>query len=103
MSQLSELYAARHEPENLQPIAETYWRGLLIFAVCTIVGIVLFSVWEFSSVMSVLSDTDGGSAQTTSPIDRKQLDTTLSEYAARKTNFEFVKSNASSTVAEPLR
>ena len=84
-----ELYEARHEPENLRPIAELYWRIMLVSAIIASIGIILFGVWEFSSVMTTISSTGAGSnAQQTPVIDKAQLERVLIQFTNRKADFE---------------
>jgi hypothetical protein len=87
-----DLYEARHEPENLRPIAELYWQTLLLSSIVGAICVIVFGIWEFSSVISIVSrDTTGGGAQEVSPIDRTQLDRTLTQFAERAANYELAK------------
>ncbi len=98
-----ELYEARHEPENLRPIAELYWRVVLLGALVAAGFLIVFGVWEFSSVMSVMSAaTTNGTAQQTLPIDRVQLEQALSTFSERKANFELGK-NTVPAVTDPSK
>lgn len=87
-----ELYEARHEPENLRPIAEVYWRTLLIVALAAVALVILFGIWEFSSVLSTVTaaNTDGAGQQKPA-IDRAQLERALNAFSERKANFEMSK------------
>ncbi len=84
-----ELYEARHEPENLRPIAEVYWRVVLLTAIVAAIGIILFGIWEFSAVMKTIStSTSGGGSQAAPAIDRAQLEGTLTQFYERRENYE---------------
>ncbi len=90
---LKQLYEARHEPENLRPLAELYWRGLLLLTLAAAGGVIAFGIWEFSVVMKTMSATsaDAG-AQQAAAIDKTQLENTLMKFSERKANFELSKS-----------
>ena len=84
-----ELYEARHEPENLRPIAEVYWRVVLLSSLTIAIGIIFFGIWEFSSVMKTISSTTSGSAAQQAPVlDRAQLEDVLVQFSDRRANFE---------------
>ncbi len=98
-----ELYEARHEPENLRPIAEVYWRVVLLSAIVAAIGIILFGAWEFSAVMKTISTSStGNGAQTTPTIDRTLLESTLSQFWDRQANFELGKA-AAPVVSDPSK
>ncbi|MBP9757451.1 MAG: hypothetical protein KBD06_02535 [Candidatus Pacebacteria bacterium] len=98
-----ELYEARHEPENLRPIAETYWRVLLFSSLIAAVGIILFGIWQFSSVMTTISSTSSGSAAQQAPaIDRAQLEEVLVQFSERRANFELGRTMVP-VVADPTK
>ncbi len=91
-AQLRALYEARHEPENLRPLAEAYWRMLLSLAALSIVLVLVYGIWVFVGVIQNLSSAGGGlkTAPQTS-LDRKQLAGTLQAFDARRSQFESVK------------
>ncbi len=87
-----ELYEARHEPENLRPIAEAYWRTVLLGAIIAAGLVIFFGIWEFSAVMSTMSATTiDASTQQKTAIDRTQLESALAKFSERKANFELSK------------
>ncbi len=84
-----ELYESRHEPENLRPIAELYWRAMLVFAVVTAGLIIFFGIWQFSSVISTMSSaSDTASAQQKPAIVREDLESALIRFEERRATFE---------------
>ena len=98
-----ELYEARHEPENLRPIAELYWRVVLLSSIIAAIGIIAYGVWEFSSVMTTISTTSGGGAtQQTPAIDRAQLEDALVQFSQRRANFDLSRAMIPS-VADPAK
>lgn len=98
-----ELYEARHEPENLRPIAELYWRVVLLCAVCAAGGVIAFGFWQFSSVMSIMSAASTNvTSQQVEPIDRTQLENALTSFSERQANFELGK-NTVPAVTDPMR
>ncbi len=98
-----ELYEARHEPENLRPIAEAYWRGVLLLAVIASGLIIFFGIWQFSSVTSTMSAaSETATAQQKPVIDEDQLEKALIKFQERKANFEMGKGVVPS-VADPAK
>ena len=98
-----ELYEARHEPENLRPIAELYWRIMLMSAIIASIGVIIFGVWEFSSVMTTISSTSAGSnAQQAPAIDKAQLERVLIQFSDRRANFELGRATVP-VVADPAK
>ena len=97
------LYEARHEPENLRPIAEVYWRVVLLSSFVAAIGIILFGVWEFSAVMTTISSTTSGSSSQQAPVlDRAQLESTLVHFSERRANFDLGSATAP-VVADPTK
>ncbi len=87
-----ELYEARHEPENLRPIAEAYWRAILLAAFIATGFIIFFGIWQFSSIISIMSSaSETATAQQKPAISKEQLDSTLVQFDERKANFEMGK------------
>jgi hypothetical protein len=82
--QLRELYDARHEPEHIRPLAEIYWRILLLTSVLCIALILAYGVSEFVTVLGKLGS--GGSAGSSTPVvlDRNQLTEALDAYRDRQ-------------------
>lgn len=98
-----ELYEARHEPENLRPIAELYWRVVLLCAVCAAGGVIVFGFWQFTSVMSIMNSASTNvTSNQISPIDRTLLEESLNAFALRRANFELQK-NTSPAVTDPTK
>lgn len=98
-----ELYEARHEPENLRPIAELYWRVVLLTSITAAIGIIAFGVWEFSAVMRTITTTTSGNATQQPPaIDRVQLEKALVDFSERRANFELGRAMVPS-VADPSK
>ncbi len=87
-----ELYEARHEPENLRPLAELYWRVVLLVAVIASGLAICFGVWEFSSVTTTMSSaSEQGTSQQTAAIDKAKLEEVLVKFGERSANFEMGK------------
>ena len=87
-----ELYESRHEPENLRPIAELYWRGVLLCSLVAAGGVIFFGVWMFSSVISTMSAaSESSGAQQAAAIDRTMLENMLVKFSERRANFELGK------------
>jgi hypothetical protein len=98
-----QLYLARHEPENLRPIAEMYWRGLLVLSVCAVAAIIVFGLWEFSLVMGKISKASSGAgAPAANVLDRAKLEATILEFSERRAEFELAK-KGTAAVPDPSR
>ncbi len=88
-----ELYEARHEPENLRPIAEVYWRTILVAAIAAAGLIIFFGIWQFSTVISTMSSaSQTATAQQKPAIARDELEAALLKFEERKANYELGKS-----------
>ncbi len=86
---IKELYEARHEPENLRPIAEAYWRALLLVALSAVAGTILFGVWEFSNVMEKITAQGAvANAPINNVLDRTQLQKAIADFDGRMATFE---------------
>jgi hypothetical protein len=97
------LYEARHEPENLRPLAELYWRILLLCALAAAGAVIGFGAWEFSSVISTMSSAAAqGTAQQAPAIDKAQLENALVKFSERRANFEMSKS-VTPAVSDPSK
>ena len=87
-----ELYEARHEPENLRPIAEAYWRTILVLFVVATGLVIFFGVWQFSSVISTMSSaSDTATAQQKPAINKEELEALLAKFDERRANYDLAK------------
>ncbi len=102
-SRLRALYRARHEPENLRPLADVYWRSMLAFMLLSIAGVIAFGLWQFVVVVENLSSAQSGNSSA-SPVtfNRTKLDGALRAYDARQAQYDASASGAA-TVADPSR
>lgn len=102
-NRLLEFYAARHEPENMRPLAEWYWRTLLTVTLFGLIGILVFGVWDFYAIMRRLS-----AGQNLKPseqpalLSRAELQELLTAFEKRSASFEAAKSG-SAGVSDPSR
>jgi hypothetical protein len=97
-----DIYAARHEPENLRPIAETYWRILLVCVGVGMIALLVVGVWQFTRVLGIISTSAEQAPVQPNVIDRQKLDQVLSAVDARKLNFE-IKKSAPPNAIDPSR
>lgn len=100
---LRNFYEARHEPENMRPLAEWYWRTLLTFAFSAIFLIIGYGAWGFFGVLNKLSE--GDSLKRSDPpevLSRAELAKILSAYSERQAAFDAAKQSRT-TVADPSR
>lgn len=101
-TEFRERYVARHEPENIRPLAEMYWRGLLGLMLALVVGALLWGVWEFVGVLENLNATPMNSSTPPVALDRKLLEATLAAYEHRQAAFDALKS-APQTYVDPSK
>lgn len=79
---LTELYASRHEPEAVQPLATLVWRAILVFFLLGITGAVLYATMVFASVVDKVNTVPASTAPATA-LDRSALDQTIREIRER--------------------
>lgn len=97
------LYEARAEPENLRPLADIYWRGLLLSTLAAIVGVFLFGLWEFVAVVESLGASPEANKLTPQAIlDRSYLEDVLGAYDERHTEYQAIQ-NAAVTTPDPSK
>ena len=82
------LYAARHEPENMRPLAEVYWRMLLMIGLVMVIGVLIYGTTEFFGVMNNLSAADSSNAPASTALNRPQLQSILSAAHDRQMRFD---------------
>ncbi len=100
---LRALYRARHEPENLRPLADMYWRFMLALALLSVVGVALFGLWQFVMVVENLSAAQSGYSSAPPVIfNRTKLENVLRAYDARQAQYDASASNAV-TVTDPSK
>jgi hypothetical protein len=89
LTRLRRLYERRLEPEYLRVLAEDYWRALLVFALCALIGLILFGVWQFIVVLEDLAGAQNG-AGVKPPVafSRPLLENTLSAFDAREAAYK---------------
>lgn len=100
---LRAFYEARHEPENMRPLAEWYWRALLVVSLAALCAILAYGTWEFVGALRKVSR--GDSLRRDPPpeiLSKKELADVLSAYDARQQEFESLKRSATS-IGDPSR
>ena len=102
-NRLRALYRARYEPENLRPLADMYWRFILALALLSIVGVIMFGLWQFVAVVENLSAAQSGSTSASPVIfNRTKLESVLRAYDARQAQYDASASSAA-TVTDPSK
>jgi hypothetical protein len=85
---LQSLYSARHEPENIRPLAEAYWRLLLMIGLAMVIGVLIYGTGEFFGVISNLSAEDPSNTPSASTaLNRTQLQKVLTSVSERQQRF----------------
>ncbi len=100
---IGDTWSYRNEPERLRVLIEAYWRVLLGTAGILIVCAVLYSS---INLLSALGRGKGEptifSGGATAALDRAGLQAALNGFAARATNYEFLKKNPPK-ISDPSR
>lgn len=100
---LRTFYEGRHEPENMRPLAEWYWRTLLSVAFIALWVVIAYGVWEFYDVLRKLS-----AGQNLRPseqpqlLSKEQLSEILAAYEAREGRF-ISEQGTPPQIADPSR
>lgn len=100
---LRAFYDARHEPENMRPLAEWYWRVLLTASLLAICGILIYGTLGFVGVLRKLSAGELRRRETPPEVlSKKMLTDFLVAVDARQDAFESAKRSVTS-VGDPSR
>lgn len=92
LKRMRALYETRLAPERLRPLAEMYWRFLLVVALLSIIAILMFGVLEFVAVLEDLgSAQSAGSSASPVALDRSKLESTLTAYQAREAEYQSIQ------------
>ena len=97
-----EMYAYRHEPENLRPLVELFWRIVLVLLALGVAIVLIFAASVFLGVLSTLGDTAAGPTRQPAVLDRAELQDTLRLIEERGLEFE-AKKTAPTPVVDPSR
>ena len=97
------IYESRHEPENLRPIAELYWRMMLLSAVVVVALSIGFGIWEFSAVMTTISSASSvSSAPQKPPVDKAALEDAVTQFSQRTADYQYAQ-GILPTVTDPSK
>ncbi len=97
VARLRDMYAYRYKPEQLQALANLYWRTVLCMLMLVTISAVCYGA---VLLLAVLSPSEAGNTlvshgSAVPPLNRTQLQTALDGFAARQANYEFLKKNPS--------
>ncbi len=100
---LYDVYAGRHQPENLRRLTDLYWRALLVLAFVAVVAVFTYGILTLNRVLVAL-----GGAYSTAPtpapaLDRSTLNTTIAAFDARNARFEALKGRAPDLPSDPSK
>lgn len=85
---LRTFYEGRHEPENMRPLAEWYWRTLLLVAFVSLWVVIAYGVWQFYGVLQKLNAGQNvRESRQPELLSREQLVQILDAYGARQARF----------------
>lgn len=96
------MYIYRHEPEYFRPLAELFWRSLLVLLAVGVVVVLIFAASVFWDVLSTLGNAAGGPARQPAVLDRAELQNTLRLIEERSLEFE-AKKTTPTPVVDPSR
>lgn len=100
---IRDIYANRHEPEQIRKLADIYWYTLLSFAVLVVLLATIYGMLELTSLLrsAGASLESVFSSQPHPALNRSQLQNTLDEFQARRQLFESFKTHTSK-VTDPV-
>lgn len=102
-NRLLAFYAGRHEPENMRPLAEWFWRTLLMLCAIAVVAILAHALWSFFGIMQKLSASQAVPASRQPELlSKAELQEFLASYAQRASEFEAAQTRRP-TVVDPSR
>ena len=93
-------YAARHEPESMRPLAEVYWRVLLLVGLVMVAAVLLYGASEFFGVIANLSSDGPAKSRPAATLNRNQLEGTLRALQGRRQNFDALPAT---TIPDPSK
>lgn len=82
-----ELYESRHEPENLRPLAEVYWRAILLVEVFVLALALALVVWAYSVVHSHIETANKEGQTQVAPINTEVIGKALELVEKRQSLF----------------
>lgn len=91
---LYDMYAGRHQPENLRRLTDLYWRTLLSLALVVVVGVFTYGILTLNRVLDALGDAYSVAPTPAPALDRAKLNTTVDGFEARGARFEALKARA---------
>ena len=105
LTQFRAIYENWYEPEYAGASADLYWRSLLALAALLVIATGCYGANLYFSVLSDISNMDGQAARSAPPPEldqeRAQLDSAISEYAARQTRFQALRAGPIESMTDP--
>ncbi len=85
-----EAYKNKREPESVHILADFFWHGILILSITGAIAALAFNFWEFTDVNRALSVQPAGTSAEGEklPFDKKELQTVVEGFEARKARYE---------------
>lgn len=100
---IRDLYGGRYQPEGLRPLAELYWRSLLVVSFFAIWFAILYGIWDMTGVLSTLAASPDTSPPPPSTLNKMTLDALVQEFDFRQQGFDSFTPATAPAVADPSR
>jgi len=102
-ARLRNFYDSRFEPEGIRPLAEMYWRTLMLIASLLCLAALLFGIWNLFSVFDTLSSLADTSPPPPAAFSSSALHALSGGFDARQTQFNTFTSNPPSAAPDPSK
>ncbi|MDE1925024.1 MAG: hypothetical protein KGH79_02505 [Patescibacteria group bacterium] len=103
LMRVRDAYASRFEPEGVRPLADIYWRTLLVLAVTLVLCAVLYGIWDLFGVLDALASVPDTSPPPPAALNRTTLETVVQGFQTRQTRFNDFGSTHSAAIPDPSR
>lgn len=98
-----DMYAGRHEPENLRTFAKFYWHAVLGIAFLAAGCAFVWGVINLGGIVAEMDEVPHTERIAAPTFDRAALAALVRAYDARQARFEALKAGAATSLADPSR
>lgn len=102
-SRVRDIYANRHEPENLRTFVDIYWRTVLMVGFLVTVFVVTYGIWNLMRILKDLGTPPDTSPRPIPTLDRATLKATIQAFDTRQTQFDAFKAQLPTIVPDPSK
>jgi hypothetical protein len=96
-------YASRFEPEGVRPLADTYWRVLIVTAISLLILASVFGLWKLFGVVDTLSSLSDTSPPPPAAFSRAALHNVATGFDARQVRLEAFVTTAPPAIPDPSK